>query len=174
MMDDLRYPIGRFTRPEALDAGARREAIAAIAALPAEFAAAFDGLDEPQLDTPYRPGGWTLRQLAHHLPDSHANAYVRLKLGLTEDNPAIKPYDEARWAELPDSAAPIAGALALLEALHGRWVRLMNAMDDAAWSRTLSHPESGAWRLDQQLAMYAWHGRHHTAHVTRLRERKGW
>ena len=176
MTDDLRYPIGRFTRPaQPLDAGARAEAIAAIAACPAALRAAVHGLDDKQLETPYRPGGWTVRQVTHHVPDSHVNAYVRFKLALTENRPTIKPYEEDRWAQLLDTArSPVTTSLALLDALHERWVTLLGAMAAEDFARELMHPESGVMHLYDMLALYAWHGRHHVAHVTRLRERNGW
>lgn len=173
---DLRFPTGRFQRPQApLDQTGRRRAIDAIASTPGQLRAAIDGLTAPQLDTPYRPDGWTVRQVVHHVPDSHMNAYVRFKLALTEDEPTIKPYDEARWAELPDSReTPVETSLVLLEQLHDRWVRLLRSMSERDFARQLRHPESGVQRLDQMLAMYAWHGPHHVAHVTSLRERMGW
>jgi hypothetical protein len=172
---DLRYPIGHFRRPDALDDAQRRRAIDAIAAAPASLRAAVHGLTETQLDTPYRPGGWTVRQVVHHVPDSHLNAYVRFKLGLTEDEPTIKPYDEARWAELPDTReTPVQTSLVLLEQLHDRWVRLLRSMSAEQFARRIHHPETGIQRLDQLLAMYEWHGKHHVAHVTSLRERMGW
>jgi uncharacterized damage-inducible protein DinB len=172
---DLRYPIGRFSRPERLSGTERREAIERVAGTPAALRAAVAGLTPAQLDTPYRPDGWTVRQLVLHIPDSHLNAYTRFKLALTEDRPTIKPYDEARWAELPDTRdAPIEASLALLDGLHTRWVALLRAMTDADFARMLNHPESGPARLDQVLALYAWHGPHHVAHITALREREGW
>jgi uncharacterized damage-inducible protein DinB len=152
----------------------RRAAIEEIRAAPARLRAALDGLDERQLDTPYRPGGWTLRQVAHHLPDSHLNAYIRCKLALTEDAPTIKPYDEAAWARLQDSRLCIDVSLRLLDAVHERWVVLLDSLSEAEWERTFVHPEVGVTRLDQLVALYAWHGRHHEAHVTSLRERMGW
>ena len=173
-MTDLRFPIGAFVRPLMLEPGERRAAIARIRATPSQLRAALQGLDERQLDTPYRPGGWTLRQVAHHVPDSHLNAYVRCKLALTEDAPTIKPYDEAAWARLPDSRLPIDVSLALLDALHERWVVLLDALSESEWERTFVHPEMGVTRLDQFAALYSWHGRHHTAHITSLRERMGW
>ena len=175
-MDDLRYPVGRFTRPQGpLADDARRRAIDTIAAAPERLRDAVQGLDDAQLDTPYRPGGWTVRQVVHHVPDSHLNAYVRFKLALTEDAPTIKPYDEARWALLDDSRlTPIETSLTMLEALHDRWVRLLRSMTPAEFSRGLTHPENGPMTLDQMLALYEWHGRHHVAHVTGLRERSGW
>ncbi|MEK6687922.1 MAG: YfiT family bacillithiol transferase [Gemmatimonadota bacterium] len=171
---DLSYPIGPFVAPASLDAAARRSAIAAIRTAAGEFRAGVEGLTEAQLDTPYRPGGWTVRQLAHHLPDSHLNAYVRFKLGLTEPHPTIKPYDQAAWAGLPDSTGPVGPSLDLLTALHQRWTLVLEGMSEKDFARTLNHPEAGTLRLDQLLAMYAWHGRHHTAHVTTLKERQKW
>ncbi len=175
MTDDPRFPIGRFERPESVDAAARQACIDRIAAAPAHLRRAVAGLTEAQLDTPYRDGGWTVRQVAHHVPDSHLNAYVRFKLALTEDVPTIKPYAEEQWALLPDTAkTPVATSLTLLEALHERWVTLLRAMGDAEFARTFRHPDLGELRLDVVLALYAWHGDHHVAHVTRLRTARGW
>jgi hypothetical protein len=172
---DLRYPVGPFRRPESLDEAQRRRAIDGIAATPAKLRDAVAGLTDAQVETPYRPGGWTVRQLVHHVPDSHMNAYVRFKLALTEDEPTIKPYEEARWAELADTRdTPIETSLLLLEQLHDRWVRLLRSMSANDFVRRLHHPETGVQRLDQLLAMYAWHGKHHVAHITSLRERMGW
>ena len=172
---DPRYPVGRFRIETEIAPQRRREWIEQVAEAPARLRAAVQDLAEEQLDTPYREGGWTVRQLAHHVPDSHMNAYVRFKLGLTEDNPPIKTYEEARWAELEDTrATPVETSLALLELLHERWVALMRAMTDEQWARTVQHPEWGTIRLDSMLGLYAWHGRHHVAHVTALRERMGW
>lgn len=176
-MSDLSYPIGRFSLTEVTVRPEERAGlITEIAELPAQFRSAVQGLSEAQFDTPYRPGGWTVRQVVHHVPDSHLNAYVRFKLALTEENPTIKPYEEARWAELPDTAGTQIGvSLVLLEALHRRWVVLLKSMTDEQWSRTYFHPDhQTSLRLDAILAMYAWHGKHHTAHITRLRERMGW
>jgi len=152
----------------------RSAAIEQIRATPSQFRAAADGLDERQLDTPYRPGGWTLRQVAHHLPDSHLNAYIRCKLALTEVSPTIKPYDEAGWARLQDSRLPIDVSLRLVDAVHERWVVLLESLSESEWARTFVHPEVGVTRLDQLVALYSWHGRHHVAHVTSLRQRMGW
>jgi len=176
MTDDPRFPIGRYAAPAAPPGHAERAAlIERIASVPEMLRLATDGLTEAQLDTPYREGGWTVRQVVHHVPDSHLNAYVRLKLALTEDAPTIKPYDEVAWAQLPDTAkTPIATSLTLLEALHTRWVNLWRALDDAAFGRTLRHPVGGVLRVDALLAHYAWHGDHHVAHVTRLRARESW
>jgi hypothetical protein len=175
-MTDLRYPIGPFAVAGEITAERRNGWITEIAEAPAHLRAAVQGLTDEQLDTPYRPGGWTVRQVVHHVPDSHLNAYVRFKLALTEDSPTIKPYEEARWAELPDTAGTVAGvSLMLLEALHRRWVVLLRSMDEAQWSRAFFHPELGKLvRLDYVLAMYAWHGKHHVAHITTLRDRMGW
>ena len=176
-MNDLSYPIGSFSLADVTVAPDERPGmITAIAELPAQFRSAVQGLSEAQFDTPYRPGGWTVRQVVHHVPDSHLNAYVRFKLALTEENPTIKPYEEARWAELPDTAGTQIGvSLVLLEALHRRWVVLLKSMTDEQWGRSYIHPEyQRSFRLDAILAMYAWHGKHHTAHITRLRERMGW
>ena len=173
--DDLKYPIGRAEMTRELDADARRALIDRIERAPGRLRAAVAGLDAGQLDTPYRPGGWTVRQVAHHVPDSHLNAYLRCKWALTEDEPAIKTYDEGRWAELPDSrTVPVEVSLALLDSLHRRWVGLLREMSAADFQRTLRHPEHGAITLDQILGLYAWHGDHHAAHVAGLRERMGW
>jgi len=173
-MTDLRYPIGRHEPVTTLAPEQRRQCIEQIAATPARLRRAVTGLDERQLDTPYRPGGWTVRQVVHHVPDSHMNAYVRFKLGLTEDQPAIRTYEEKLWAETPEMRAPIDVSLTLLEGLHGRWVLLLRALEPAHFARTIQHPELGRVTLDGILASYAWHGRHHTAHITTLRERMGW
>jgi uncharacterized damage-inducible protein DinB len=174
-MSDPRYPIGKFTRVPSLTAEERALSIQQIAATPGHFRRAVAGLTPAQLDTPYRDGGWTVRQVVHHLPDSHMNAYIRFKLGLTEDAPAIKPYEEKDWARTPEVAAtPVDVSLALLDALHLRWVTLLEAMTPAQFARTIKHPEWGTPSLEALLALYAWHGRHHTAHVTALRERMGW
>ena len=170
--DDLRYPVGQFVE----DAGASRQGlIDEIAAAPRRLREAVAGLTPEQLDTPYRPGGWTVRQVVHHVPDSHLNSYVRFKLALTEDEPAIRTYHEELWAELPDSrATPIEVSLALLDSLHERWVILLRSLEEAGFKRTFSHPEWGVVTLDKAIGLYAWHGRHHVAHVTSLRERMGW
>lgn len=173
---DLRYPLGPFVYSGPMTDAQRAEAVDRIAAAPARLREAVAGLDDAQLDTPYRPGGWTVRQVVHHVPDSHLNAYVRIRLALTEDVPTIKPYDEARWAELPDARAlPVEISLGLLDALHRRWVPLLQQIDAATAARRLRHPEHGReMTLDEIIALYAWHGHHHVAHVTGLRERMGW
>jgi uncharacterized damage-inducible protein DinB len=173
---DLRYPIGQFSYDQAMTDARRAECVARIAAAPARLRAAVAGLDEAQLDTPYRPGGWTVRQVVHHVPDSHLNAYTRIRLALTEETPTIKPYEEARWAELPDARMlPVEVSLALLEALHARWVALLEGLDAVAGARQFRHPEHGRlMTVDELLALYAWHGEHHAAHVLGLRTRMGW
>lgn len=175
-MDDPRYPIGPFAFDGAQTPERRLDRIERIARTPADLRAAVAGLTDAQLDTPYREGGWTVRQVAHHVPDSHLNAYIRFRLALTEPRPTIKPYLEHRWAELPDArSAPVELSLALLETLHRRWVLLLRSLGPADWERRFVHPEHGReWSLDETLAMYAWHGEHHSAHVTRLRDRMGW
>ena len=171
---DLRFPIGRAERRASLTPDERRAAIDALAAAPDALRAAVRGLTDAQLDTPYRPGGWTVRQLVHHVADSHMNAYVRFKLALTEDNPTIKPYDQDEWVALADSALPPAVSLDLLGVLHARLVTLLRATPADAFARTLQHPENGPMTLDSMLGIYSWHGRHHTAHITSLRDRMGW
>jgi len=175
-MTDLRYPIGTFERRDTLTPAERRAFLAQIAEAPARMRDAVSGLGDAQLDTPYRDGGWTARQVVHHVPDSHLNAYCRLKITLTEENtPTIRPYDEATWAKLPDMfSTPTEISLTLLDSLHARWVGLWQAMKDEDFSRTFHHPEHGVRTLDWLLGLYAWHGRHHVAHITSLRERMGW
>ena len=175
MPTDLSFPIGRFQRPAEFTDASRAAAVAVIASSPADLRAAVRGLNDSQLDTPYRPGGWTVRQLVHHLPDSHLNAYVRTRLALTEDNPTIKPYQEQLWAELADAKTmPVEVSLTLLDALHERWVALLRTFGHAEFSRRLVHPQNGPMTLDSLVALYAWHGKHHVAHVMALRGRSGW
>ena len=176
MTTDLRFPVGKFVRPESLTPEQRKEAIKTLAEAPAKLKTALKRLNEKQLDTPYRPDGWTVRQVVHHLADSHMNALTRFKLGLTEDMPTIKPYDEARWAELDDGKSKLVDeSVQLLTALHARWVYLLERMKPADFSRKINHPE---WKqpmsLDTLLALYEWHSRHHVAHITELRKREGW
>ena len=172
---DPRYPVGKFQMPSNITPTLRQQAIEAIAATPANFRAAFKGLSDSQLDTPYREGGWTLRQVAHHVPDSHLNAYCRLKFALTEHKPTIKPYDENLWANLEDTrATPVEVSLNLLESLHTRFDRLWRSLKSEDFSRPLIHPEHGERPIDWLLFLYTWHGRHHTAHVTTLRQQKSW
>ncbi|MBV9742323.1 MAG: putative metal-dependent hydrolase [Acidobacteriia bacterium] len=172
---DLRYPVGTCEYPPSLSAEARERHIEEIAALPVRLEAAVAGLDDRQLETTYRPGGWTVRQVVHHLADSHINAFTRFRLALTEPEPTIKPYDEKSWAELPDSrSAPIDTSVNLIEGLHRRWVLMLQSMSPADFERQFRHPEIGVMRLDTYLATYGWHCRHHVAHITSLRQRAGW
>jgi len=174
-MEDLSYPIGKFKAEAVLSNQKRIECIDQIAAAPSAVRQAVKNLSPEQLDTPYRPGGWTVRQVAHHIPDSHMNAYMRFRLALTEEQPLIKPYEQKLWAELPDAkSADVEMSLAMLEGLHKRWVALLRAMKPEDFKRTFKHPESGVNVLENVLQMYAWHGRHHVAHVTSLRKRMGW
>jgi hypothetical protein len=171
---DARYPIGKMEMPKEITQAARQEAIASIARTPKNLREAVRGLSAAQLDTPYRDGGWTVRQVIHHVPDSHMNAYIRLKLALTEDNPTIKPYEEAEWAKLGDASGPIEPSQNLLDSLHERWDLLWSTVRPQDFSRKLVHPEQGERTIDWLLFVYEWHGRHHTAHITELRKRKGW
>jgi uncharacterized damage-inducible protein DinB len=174
-MSDPRYPIGKFSFDGTLTAAQRKQYLNDIEQTPARLRAAVRGLSDEQLNTPYREGGWTVRQLAHHVPDSHMNAYIRFKLALTEDEPTIRPYMEDRWAELPESKqAPIDVSLTLLDSMHQRWTMVLRNIPDADWKRTFRHPEMGLLSLEKTLALYAWHGKHHVAHVTTLREKMGW
>ena len=172
---DLRYPIGEFKYEAPLTDAERQACLAIIEETPARMRAAVAGLNEEQLDTPYRPEGWTVRQVVHHVPESHLNSYIRFKLALTEDEPTIKPYHEDRWAQLEDaSEAPIALSLDLLDALHGRWIWFLRSLKPEDFKCTFRHPELGIVSLDKNIALYAWHGPHHVAHITSLRERMGW
>lgn len=172
---DLSYPIGRFDFKQPVDVDAIPALIDDVAAAPMMLRDAVRGLDPEQLDTPYRPGGWTVRQTIHHVADSHMNSYIRLRLALTETEPAIRPYEQQLWAELPDArTAPVEVSLQLLDSLHARWVALLRTLAPADFGRCFRHPELGLVRLDTNLALYAWHGKHHTAHITGLRQRMGW
>jgi hypothetical protein len=172
--DDLRFPVGKFDKAT-VGPERRAEFVQIISELPNNISAAVKDLNDEQLDTPYRPGGWTIRQTVHHVADSHINSYVRFKLALTEDQPpTIVPYYEDRWAELSDSKLPIGVSLAIIDGIHRRWATLLNSMTDADFNKIFKHPETGDWTLESALALYAWHSRHHAAHITRLREREGW
>lgn len=174
-MTDLRYPIGKFHYEGSPSPDQKKKFLDEIAQTPANLRAAVKGLSDQQLDTPYRPDGWTMRQVAHHVPDSHMNAYVRFKLALTEDDPTIKPYAEDKWAQLADTqTTPLEVSLTLLENLHTRWMILLRSLKEEDWKRTFRHPEMGLVTLEKSLALYAWHGRHHVAHITNLRERNSW
>ena len=174
-MDDLRFPVGKFHHEGSVNDQQKQAFLDEIEQTPAKLRAAVDGLSDSQLDTPYRPDGWTVRQVVHHVPDSHLNSYVRFKLALTEDEPIIKTYAEDRWAELSDTkATPIEVSLVLLESLHHRWIRLLRSLTPDQWKRRFRHPELGPMTLEKTLALYAWHGRHHVAHITELRKRMSW
>jgi len=172
---DPRYPIGKFEEPKNPTSAMRNQAINDIASAPENLRKSVRGLSDAQVETPYREGGWTLRQVVHHIADSHLNAYIRLRLALTENEPTIKPYEESLWANLPDAkSAPTEISLALLEPLHDRFVRLWRSLGDADYAKTFRHPEHGVRSLNWLLFLYAWHGKHHTAHITELRKQKGW
>jgi len=174
-MTDLRYPIGKFAYEGSLTDDQKRLFCDQIAEAPAKLRAAVTGLSEAQLNTPYRDGGWTVRQVVHHLPESHMNSYIRFKLALTEDDPTIKPYAEDRWAQTADvKATPIEVSLTMVDSLHDRWVRLLRSLGPKEWKRTFRHPDLGSVSLEKALALYAWHGRHHVAHITELRKRMSW
>ncbi len=171
---DLRYPIGKFQRPDSVTPDLRKEWIDTLDAAPDRFQAAVRGLTDEQLDTPYRPDGWTVRQVCHHVADSHMNSFLRFRLALTEDEPLVKTYDEAKWALLPDARLPVEPSLCLLGCLHHRMVVMLRALSDADFARTFRHPALGVLDLNTNLALYAWHSRHHEAHITSLRARMGW
>lgn len=174
MTEDLRFPIGNFVKPIEVKSPMRDEFIKTILALPQNLANAVAGLSEQQLDTPYRPDGWTVRQTIHHVADSHLNSFIRFKLALTEVAPTIRPYYEDRWAELPDSFMPIDVSMKIIEGLHLRWATILMRMTDADYEREVIHPDSGVWTLESFLALYSWHSRHHTAHIANLRAQNGW
>ncbi|MGD0156873.1 MAG: YfiT family bacillithiol transferase [Terracidiphilus sp.] len=173
-LDDPRYPIGKFRPPAENTPAVRAAHIETLRQLPTRLRAAVSGLNDAQLDTPYREGGWTVRQVVHHFADSHANSYIRFKLALTEDWPTIKPYDEAAWARTPDSLMPIEPSLQFVDGLHARLVTLLQSMSEEDFQRGFTHPERGRVTLANNLAIYDWHSRHHVAHITSLRERMGW
>ena len=175
VMTDLRYPIDKFHFNGPLTDEQKQSFLNDISQAPAYMRAAVKGLSSEQLTTPYRPEGWTVRQVVHHVPDSHLNAYIRFKLALTEEEPTIKPYAEDKWAQLADAAStPVEVSLTLLDSLHDRWVRLLRSLQPKDWQRTFHHPELGLVSLEKNLSLYAWHGRHHVAHITSLRQRNGW
>lgn len=174
-MADPRFPVGKFAPPESITPADRERFIREIEDTPQRMRAAVSGLTEAQLDTPYRDGGWTVRQVVHHVPDSHLNSYMRFRLALTEEEPTIRTYQEDRWAELPDArTAPVEVSLSLLESLHRRWALLLRSLTPEQWTLHFRHPDLGVLRLDRNLALYAWHGRHHVGHITALRDLKGW
>ena len=171
---DLSYPIGKFQWAGPNTETERAAFVQQIALLPQRLRAAVATLNESQIDTPYRPGGWTVRQTVHHIADSHMNAYIRFKLALTENEPVVKPYDEKAWANLPDSKLPLEVSLKMIDGLHERWAVVLRNMTPPDFNRKLSHPELGIVELDRYVALYAWHSRHHVAHITSLRERERW
>jgi uncharacterized damage-inducible protein DinB len=172
---DPRYPIGKFQQPLEVTSQLRQQAMDTIAETPGLLRSAVKELSPTQLDTPYREGGWTVRQVVHHVPDSHVNAYIRLRLALTEEQPTIKPYEENLWAQLPDAkTAPIEVSLLLLDALHNRWIRLWRSLTAEQFGRVFVHPEHGPRTVDWLLFLYAWHGLHHIAHIIELRKQKSW
>jgi uncharacterized damage-inducible protein DinB len=173
-MSELQYPVGKFERQIEYHPSEIAEFIQILEHLPTQMRTAVSGLSDAQLEMQYREGGWTLRQVVHHVPDSHMNSFVRFKLALTEENPTIKPYDEAAWSLLADSSLPVQVSLDLLEALHARWVILLRSIKSEDWKRTFNHPENGSMTLEHALALYAWHSRHHLAHITQTRASKGW
>lgn len=172
--EDLRFPIGKFDSNIEVTPEIRKRFIQTIADLPQKISETVKNMSDEQLDTPYRPEGWTVRQLIHHIADSHLNAYCRFKLALTEDFPTIRPYYEDRWAKLADSKLPIEDSLKIIEGVHSRWTSLLNSLSDDEFQRKLNHPESGEWTIEKFLGLYEWHSRHHTAHVTSLQQREGW
>ncbi|MEO7998957.1 MAG: YfiT family bacillithiol transferase [Gemmatimonadaceae bacterium] len=175
MSDDLSYPIGKFQRPASLGTGEFNSEVSRLETQAERLRSVLEGLNDSQLDTPYRPGGWTVRQLAHHIADSHMNMYIRLKLALTEDNPTIKPYDQDAWVLLSDTREiPIATSVGILDAVQQRALSVLRNMSEADRARTFMHPENGPTRLDQMTSLYAWHGDHHIAHIKNLRTRMGW
>lgn len=171
---DPRYPMGKYTYQGPYSEAERQRLISVLAELPEKIRAAVSGLSEQQLDTPYRDGGWTVRQTVHHVADSHMNSFIRFRLALTEENPAIKPYEEALWAEIADVKEPVEVSLKLIDSLHRRLVVMLRAFNPSDWQRTLVHPQNGQMTLDKLLGLYAWHSKHHVAHITELRKRMGW
>ena len=174
-LDPLRYPIGRFQKQESLSPDQRASALRSLHQSPQKLHQAVNDLSTEQLDTPYREGGWTVRQLVHHLADSHMNAYVRMRLALTEDWPTVKPFNEAQWAKLADARlGPVESSVEILSALHARWVMLLTSLNEEDWKKGYVHPENGRQTIEQVLALYDWHGRHHLAHIAELRARMHW
>lgn len=175
MSEDLRFPIGKFDQSQMITPDLRAKFIQTIEQLPPKLKDAVEGLNDEQLDTAYRPAGWTIRQVVHHVADSHLNSFCRFKLGLSEDTPTIKPYEEAAWAEMADSKdTPIELSLNIIDGLHARWTRLLKSMSNTDFEKKINHPERGAMTLNQLLALYDWHSRHHTAHITKTKEINGW
>jgi uncharacterized damage-inducible protein DinB len=174
MSEDRRFPIGKFNPDFEVTENLLNSFIRTIEELPEKLSEAVKGLNEEQLDTSYRPEGWTIRQVVHHVADSHLNSFCRFKLALTEEVPTIRAYDEGLWAELPDSKMPIEASIKITEGIHERWTILLKSMSDEDFKKELNHPESGKWTLGKMLGLYDWHSKHHTAHITSLRERQNW
>ena len=174
MSEDLSYPIGKYDKDSDITSEQREQFIKEIAELPNVLREAVQNLSDNQIDTPYRPEGWTVRQVVHHVGDSHLNSFIRFKLALTEENPTIRPYAEDLWAETAEYKLPVEVSLTLIDSIHRRWVKLLESMSDEDFARTINHPETGAWTLENLLGMYAWHGKHHTAHINNLKNRNNW
>jgi hypothetical protein len=171
---DVRYPVGKFTAPATISLVDRSHAVEILAELPSLLREALRGLDSDQKNTPYREDGWTVRQVVHHLADSHMTAFHRVRRALTEENPMVAGYDEKAFAMLPDVVAPTEWSLELIESLHARWVMMLQGLEDAQWKRTYNHAERGTSTIEQATVLYAWHSRHHLAHITHLRTAQGW
>jgi uncharacterized damage-inducible protein DinB len=174
MSEDLSFPIGKYNKDAEINSEQRKQFIEEIVGLPNNLREAVKDLSDGQLDMPYRPAGWTVRQVIHHVGDSHMNSFIRFKLALSEDNPTIRPYAEDRWAETAEYKMSVDVSLNLIDSIHQRWATLLDSMSDADFARTLTHPETGAWTLEDLLGMYVWHGKHHTAHITNLKKRNDW
>lgn len=174
MSEDLRFPIGKYEKGKKISSEQRKQLIGEVAELPKKLREAVKNLTDEQLDTPYRPEGWTVRQVVHHVGDSHMNSFIRFKLALSEENPTIRPYAEDLWAQTAEYELPVDVSLNLIDSVHKRWTTLLESMSDEDFARTLNHPATGAWTLEDSLGLYAWHGNHHTAHITNLKKRKYW
>ena len=174
MSQDLRFPIGEFDTGIEITPAIRKEFIETISSLPEKLIDAVGNLSDQQIDTEYRPEGWTVRQLVHHIADSHLNAYSRFKLALTEENPTIRPYAEAEWAKLSDSRMPLESSIKIIQGIHARWTEILQSMTDVDFQRKLHHPETGDWTLEKMLGSYDWHSKHHLAHITELVKRENW
>jgi uncharacterized damage-inducible protein DinB len=174
MSEDLSYPIGKYDKDTKITPEQRKQFITDIADLPKTLHEAVKNLNEEQLDTPYRPRGWTVRQVVHHVGDSHLNSFIRFKLALTEDNPTIRPYAEDLWAKTAEYKMPVEVSLSLVDSIHQRWVSLLESMSNEDFARPLNHPETGVWTLENLLGMYVWHGKHHMAHINNLKSRNNW
>lgn len=174
MSEDLRFPIGKYEKGKPISSEQRKQLISEVAELPKKLREAVENLTDEQLDTAYRPDGWTIRQVVHHVGDSHMNSFIRFKLALSEENPTIRPYEEDLWAQTAEYKLPVEVSLKLIDSVHERWTTLLESMSDEDFARTLNHPATGAWTLEDSLGLYSWHGKHHTAHVNNLKQRNGW